>query len=65
MFYGMSLSIILARSIDHFQSTSIFWRCGIVVIPTAQLRSTKPELRFWAGSNPACGVSETWDGEDL
>ena len=25
---------------------------------TAQLNSTKPELRFCAGSNPACGLSE-------
>ena len=41
------------------------WRRGIVVITTAQLHSTKPELRFCAGSNPACGVSEICDGEDL
>ena len=26
---------------------------GVVVIITAQLHSTKPELRFCAGSNPA------------
>ena len=32
---------------------------------TAQLHSTKPELRFWAGPNPTCGVSEVCDGEDL
>ena len=33
---------------------------------TAQLHSTKPELRFCAGSNPAHGsVSEIRDGEDL
>ena len=41
------------------------WRRGVVVITTAQLHSTKPELRFCAGSNPACGVSEIRDGEDL
>ena len=41
------------------------WRCGVVVITTAQLHSTKPELRFCAGSNPARGVSEIRDGEDL
>ena len=34
-------------------------------ITTAQLHSTKPELRFCVGSNPACGVSEICDGEDL
>ena len=41
------------------------WRRGEVVITTAQLHSTKPELRFCAGSNPARGVSEIRDGEDL
>ena len=29
----------------------------VVIITTAQLHSTKPELRFCTGSNPACGVS--------
>ena len=45
----------------------VWWlsRRGVVVITTAQLHSTKPELRFCAGSNPACGVSEIRDGEDL
>ena len=37
----------------------------VVVITAAQLHSTKPELRFCAGSNPAHGVSEIRDGEDL
>ena len=37
----------------------------VVVITSAQLHSTKPELRFCAGSNPARGVSEIRDGEDL
>ena len=41
------------------------WRRGVVVITTAQLHSTKPELRFCAGSNPDRGVSEIRDGEDL
>ena len=36
-----------------------------VVITTAQLHSTKPELRFCTGSNPAGGVSEIRDDEDL
>ena len=35
-----------------------------VVIITAQLHSTKPELRFCAGSNSARGVSKIRDGED-
>ena len=38
---------------------------GVVVITTAQLHSTKPELRFCAGSDPARSVSEICDGEDL
>ena len=41
------------------------WRRGVVVITTAQFHSTKPEPRFCAGSNPARGVSEIRDGEDL
>ena len=31
-------------------------RRGVVVIATAQLHSTKPELRFCAGSNPALTI---------
>ena len=31
----------------------------------AQLHSTRPELRFCAGSNPAHGMLEIRDGEDL
>ena len=34
----------------------VMWRRGVVVITTAQLHSTKPELRFCAGSNPARGM---------
>ena len=50
----------------HYCTTS-FYKCrrGVVVITTAQLHSTKPELRFCAGSNPARGVSEIRVGEDL
>ena len=36
-----------------------------VVIATAQLHSTNTELRFCAGSNPARGMSEIRDGENL
>ena len=38
---------------------------GVVVVTTAQLHSTKPKLRFYAGSKPAQGVSDIRDGEDL
>ena len=37
----------------------------MMVITTAQLHSVKPELRFYAGSNPARGVSKTRHGEYL
>ena len=40
-------------------------RHGVVVITTEQLHSTKPQLRFCAGSNPAHGVLEIPNGEDL
>ena len=43
----------------------VHWRRGVVVITTAQLHSTKSELRFCAGSNLARGVLEIRDGEDL
>ena len=43
----------------------IHFSCGVVVITTAQLHSSKPELRLCAGSNPVHGVSEIRDGEDL
>ena len=43
----------------------LLWRRGVVVITTAQLHSTKPELRFCTGSNPVHGVSEIRDSEDL
>ena len=44
---------------------TFLWRCGVVVITTTQLHSTKPELTFCASSNPAYGVLEIPDGEDL
>ena len=41
------------------------WRCGVVVIATSQLHSTKSELISCSGSNPARGVSKIRDGEEL
>ena len=52
------------KAINYFRK-KFRERRGVVVIATAQLHSTKPELRFCAGSNPARGVSEIRDGEDL
>ena len=41
------------------------WRRGVVVTTIAQFHSTKPKLRFCAGSNPARAMSEIRDDEDL
>ena len=40
------------------------WYCGVVVITTAQLHSTKPELKSCIGSNPACSMSEIRNGDN-
>ena len=37
----------------------------LMVLTTAKLHSTRPELRFCVGLSPARGVSEIRDGEDL
>ena len=50
---------------DYQHELIALWRRIVVVITTAQLHSTKPELRFCTGSNPARGMSEIRDGEDL
>ena len=36
----------------------------VVIITSAKLHTTKPELRFCSGLNPARGLSEIWDDED-
>ena len=41
------------------------WHRSVVVNTTTQLHSTKPELRFCAGSNSAYDMLEICDGEDL
>ena len=47
------------QSLDALLKDAIVYYCVlfVLVITTAQLHSTGPELRFCAGSNPACGVS--------
>ena len=50
---------------ENFHSEVHSWRRGVVVISTAQLHLTKSELRLCAGSNPAWGVLEIRNGEDL
>ena len=58
----LSFKLIL---ITYLNSNLLHSSTSVVVITTAQLHSTKPKLRFCAGSNPARGVSEIRDGEDL
>ena len=41
------------------------WCRGVVVITTAQLHSTRSQLKFCAGSNPAHGVLEIRDDENF
>ena len=41
------------------------WHRGVVIITTAQLHSTKPELRFCTGSNLARDKLEICNAEDL
>ena len=53
------------RTKPDFSIHDISWRPGVAVITTGQLYSTKPELRFCAGSNPAGGLSEISDDGDL
>ena len=48
-----------------FKWFKVLWRRGAVVITTAQLHSTKPELRFRTGSNPARGLLEIPDVANL
>ena len=49
----------------NFMFLSCHVHRGVVVITTAKLDSSKPELEFCAGSNPARGMSEIRDGDDL
>ena len=43
----------------------IYCRRSVVIITIAQLHTTNPELKRSESSNPARGVSEICDGEDL
>ena len=71
LFYGSGnirirwLKLILWKSDTCCFVTQSLWRLDVVVITTAQLHSTEPELRLCAGSNPARGLSEIRGGEDL
>ena len=59
------LNLSFKSKLEASGGSPTLWHHGVVVITTAQLHSTKPELRLCTGSNPACGMSEICDGEDL
>ena len=60
---GVALNVFKVNIKDTRTTSGVI--CGAVVITTAQLHSTKSELRFCAGSNPARCVSDICDGEKL
>ena len=41
------------------------WHCSVVVITSAQLYSPRPKFKFYAVLNPARGVLEIRNGENL
>ena len=49
----------------YYSVLSIIVALFVVVITTAQLHPSKPKLRICAGPNPARGVSEICDSENL
>ena len=51
------LNNLAFKSIYSFHNLAL-WGRGVVVITSAQLHATNSEIRFWAISNPARGVSE-------
>ena len=55
----------MAVKLEKWHQNYLLRRSKVVVITTAQIQSTKPELRFCTGSNLAHVVSEIGDGEDL
>ena len=65
LYLSIYRSIYLCIYIYIYIFNILPYRRGAVVIITAQLHSTKPELSFCARSNPARGMSEIQDVEDL
>ena len=61
-----NVKVIKICLLKTFSDEFLFlWCRGVVVFTTAQLYSTKPQLRFCAVSNPARSISGIRDGEDL
>ena len=65
LYLSIDLSIYVYIYIYIYIFNILPYRRGAVVVITAQLHSTKPELSFCARSNPARGMSEIHDVEDL
>ena len=75
--FSLVKNIIYLRSHLKKEFTNLFWKLpeygipyslwcrGVVIITTAQLYSTKPELRFCTGSFLGRGMSDIHNGEDL
>ena len=62
--YDLKAANSLLKSVPSKASSSM-WPRSVVVITTAQIHLTKSELRFYAGSNSARGLSEICNGENL
>ena len=58
-------NVVFFVSFQKLFSFFLFWCRDVVVITTAKLHSTKPELKFCAVSNPACIMLEICSGEDF
>ena len=73
-FHEMTLKIKLRVSLEflveifyfcRYELRFCFYQTKVVVITIVQLQPTKTELRFCISSNPAWGVSEIQNGEDI
>ena len=62
MFHLNLLSTLLWKHLFEWLSEV---PAGVVVIIVIEIDSTNPKLIFCAGSNPAHGVSQICDGENL
>ena len=65
LIHNVETTVIRRWNVAWVTKEVMQWRRGVVIITKVQLHSTKPEIRFCAGSNPARRVSETRHGEDL
>ena len=62
---GFKCKNLQLSSISSIFSWNLSHSRGVLVMTAGQFYSTKPELRFCAGSIPVHGVSKVCHGEDL